>query len=330
MINDILDISKIQANTLELHLKEVPVSTICAKSLHWVNQAAFQKQIKVQLNYHEPVDSIGADERRVIQILVNLLTNAVKFTPEAGSIGLEVRSDSEHQLVQFTVWDTGIGIAQRDLQRLFKPFVQIDGSLSREHEGTGLGLALVYHLTKLHGGSIAVESEVNVGSRFTVTLPWRQGNPANLAPNLPVDTSAQSDHDPELSFTGPTLATILFAEDNQANAEVVASYLTAKGYRLIIAKNGIEVLEKSKQQKPDLILMDIQMPEVSGLEAIRRLRADQSLADVPIIAVTALAMPDDRQRCLEAGANEYLSKPVSFKELSRTIKQLLAKAPVLT
>lgn len=330
LINDMLDISKIQVNKLELDLRDVPVSTICTKSLHFIKQAAHQKQIEVRLDVEDPVNSIWADERRVVQILANLLTNAVKFTPEAGSIGLEVRGDHEHQLLQFTVWDTGIGIAQRDLQRLFKPFVQIDASLARVHEGTGLGLALVYHLTKLHGGSIAVESEVNVGSRFTVTLPWRPANLSEPANNLPIDASPQSDLKPNPVLAGPALATILFAEDNQANAEVVASYLTAKGYRLIIAKNGTEVIEQSKQERPDLILMDIQMPEVSGLEAIRRLRADQSLSDIPIIAVTALAMPDDRQRCLEAGANEYLSKPVSFKELSRTIKQLLAKAPVLS
>ena len=172
LINDILDVSKIEAGQLQLETGPVSVESVAQASLQFVRQSAFMKQIKVKLSIDSPLTLIQADERRLKQILVNLLNNAVKFTAEGGAIGLEVVADSDNQMTHFTVWDTGIGIAPEDMDRLFQPFVQLDARLARSYTGTGLGLVLVQRMTEMHGGRVSVESEVGQGSRFTVSFPW--------------------------------------------------------------------------------------------------------------------------------------------------------------
>jgi len=171
LINDILDVAKIETGELELETGLVPVKDVCRASLGLVKQAAQKKGLRVFFSQDDGVTRIQADQHRLQQVLVNLLGNAVKFTPEGGKIGLEVAGDLEQDVVHFTVWDTGIGIAEDQIAHLFQPFVQLDGTLARRYSGTGLGLALVHRLTEMHGGAVSVESEVGRGSRFTVTLP---------------------------------------------------------------------------------------------------------------------------------------------------------------
>jgi signal transduction histidine kinase len=174
LINDILDLAKIEAGKVKLDIIPVSAPNIAQASLRLIRQLAIKKRIKTLSNYDDQVNIIQADERYLKQILLNLLSNAVKFTPKGGTIKLEIQADIENNIVNFIVSDTGIGIAHKDMEFLFKPFVQIDGGLSRAHEGTGLGLSLVYRLTKLHGGTVSVDSEIDKGSRFTVSLPWNQ------------------------------------------------------------------------------------------------------------------------------------------------------------
>jgi signal transduction histidine kinase/ActR/RegA family two-component response regulator len=323
LINDILDVSKIEAGKLELQIGPVPVEPVCQASMQFIKQEAHKKRIKVSLTHDSAVTTLQADGRRLKQILVNLLINAVKFTPEGGAIGLEVVGDVQGGLAHFAVWDTGIGISEEDMSRLFQPFVQLDSSLSRQYSGTGLGLALVHRLTKMHGGNVSLESEVGKGSRFTISLPWQGPAGGGEATGEAVQP-AYGDTEP--AGAGPSAPgrdeqfLILLAEDNQYNIDMISSYLPAKGYRIVVARNGREVLDRAGEEKPALILMDIQMPEMDGLEAIRRIRADADLADVPIIALTALAMPGDRERSLAAGANDYLSKPVRLKRLVEAIE----------
>jgi CheY-like chemotaxis protein len=254
--------------------------------------------------------------------LVNLLSNAVKFTPEGGQIGLEVVGLPEPQVVNLTVWDQGIGIAPEGMDRLFKPFVQLDSALARQYEGSGLGLALVYRMVEMHGGSVTVESEIGQGSRFTVSLPWQETDTPDTMDESPDQPSLLAlEHLASSSNSqGPV---VLLVEDNETLIETVVDYLQNKGYRLIVAQDGENAIEQATLKQPDLILMDIQMPGMDGLEATRRLRADATLVAIPIIALTALAMPGDRERCLEAGANEYLSKPVSLKRLVSVIEAQL-------
>jgi CheY-like chemotaxis protein len=348
LINDILDLSKIGAGKMGLDLGPVSVESVCQSSLRIIKESAQKKQLKVSWSFDGAVTLIRADGRRLKQILVNLLNNSVKFTPEGGLIGLEVRGDAEHQMVYLTVWDTGIGISPQDLGRLFQPFVQLDGSLSRQYGGTGLGLALVYRMVEMHGGSVKVESEVGKGSRFTVSLPWRvdegevQGQPGKEsrldyvvgynAQSWPPGVRRRKDQDigrerdqgnGDQKDRAPV--TILLAEDSETNINTVSEYLTIKGYQVVVARNGLEAIERARETRPAVIVMDIQMPGMDGLEATRRVRADADLKKIPIIAMTALTMPGDRERCLEAGANEYVGKPISLKDLVRMIEEQCSK-----
>jgi PAS domain S-box-containing protein len=322
LINDILDLAKIGAGKLELEIEPAAVATICQASLRLIKQLAHAKQLSVELTIDPAATMLAVDARRLKQILVNLLSNAVKFTPAGGSIGLEVVGNPARQAVDLTVWDTGIGIAQDQMPKLFQPFVQLDSRLARQYEGTGLGLALVYRMVELHGGSVSITSELGQGSRFTVALPWHSPNASAPAAAAVVDPP----HAPRAASTSthaiaPPL--VLLAEDNEANITLIADYLGTCGYQVVVARNGAEAIARARETRPAIVLMDIQMPGMDGLEATRRMRTMDDLVDLPIIALTALAMPGDRERCLAAGANDYLSKPVSLRGLDALIQQTL-------
>ena len=325
LINDILDLSKIEADMLHLDIQDIDIQAVCEASLRFVQEAAMKKKVAVLRHDLQRSGELPADQRRLKQMLVNLLSNAVKFTPSGGSVTLEVSQDDEANTLTFAVIDTGIGIAPAHLGRLFRPFQQIDSALNRSFSGTGLGLALVKRMAEMHGGTVGVVSTPGLGSRFHITLPQRsaakgQSNPpVRVAPLLKPAL-------PEATITGQPL--ILIAEDNETNVQLYLGHLRSTGCRFRFARNGLEAIERAVADQPDLILMDVQMPELDGLTATRRLRADLRTAQVPIITVTAMATADDRLRCLEAGANAYLSKPVSLKELSRLMAELLqARSP---
>jgi signal transduction histidine kinase/CheY-like chemotaxis protein len=342
LINEILDLSKIEAGKLELDLGPVSVSSLCSTSMAFVRQVAQQKRIRLTTDVADDICIIHGDDRRLRQVLINLLTNAVKFTPDGGAVCLKAWRGSASERFRgcslyFQVSDTGIGIASQDQHKLFQPFVQIDSNLNRQQTGTGLGLSLVQRIVELHGGYVSVESEVGQGSCFTVCLPFQEGNlnegdmetqfllsNASSMTEVPVESQAQ--YADELNNgtnrkQEPPL--LLIVDDNQANIDSVFDYLKHQGYRLILAKNGHDALETIQNQMPNLILMDIQMPGMDGLEVIRKLRADSDFITVPIIALTALAMTGDRERCLAVGANDYLTKPVRLKHLASTIQKLL-------
>ncbi|HEU4323193.1 MAG TPA: PAS domain S-box protein [Roseiflexaceae bacterium] len=317
LINDILDLSKIEAGRMDLLIAPVEVAGLSEAALRMVRQAALARQLSVSLRVSPAQPLIDADERRLKQILVNLLSNAVKFTPERGEIGLDVEPDPSGAAIRFGVWDTGIGIAEEDMGQLFRPFVQIDSGLTRSYEGTGLGLALVARLAALHGGGVQVESSPGKGSRFTVVLPIQ--HPATqqaVQAALPASPAAERSVPPGSPTGG---AKLLLVEDNQSNIDTLRTYLEAHGYQIAIAHSGAEALQMARKQPPELVLTDIQMPGMDGLETIRRMRAEPSLAALPIIALTALAMTGDRERCLAAGADDYLSKPVSLRDLVGTV-----------
>ena len=326
LINDILDLSKIEAGKFDYYPQVVEVDKLCRSSLSFVKEQATRKSIKLTYKEEIPASKIYADSRRLKQILVNLLANAVKFSPNHGQVTLEVRAEADQDLVQFSVIDNGIGIAPEDLKRLFQPFVQVDSKLNRSFEGTGLGLALVQKLTELHGGSVEVESGVGKGSRFTINLPWGK----ELVDQQEKIESGDDFSSHDATGKADTLLEgagnkkmVLLAEDNMANVLTIGEYLESHGFEVAVAHDGQEAIEQAMVSNPNIILMDIQMPVLDGLEAIRRLRAKPEFASVPIIALTALAMPGDRELCLEAGADEYVSKPVSLKNLAKTISRLL-------
>jgi PAS domain S-box-containing protein len=327
LINDILDLSKIEAGKFDFYPEAILVADLVQSSLAFVKSQALKKSIRLSYEPDPGVTWIQADPRRLKQILVNLLINAVKFTSEGGQVVLQVRANMVDNLIQFSVIDTGIGIAQKDLTRLFRPFEQVDSQLNRQFDGSGLGLALVQKLTDLHGGSVHVESEVGKGSCFTINLPWEKGRDLPLGGRAGLKQSLSAQEPFSTPEKSAIPITILLAEDNVTNILTIGEYLESCGYQVIVAHDGAEAMEKAQEADPDLILMDIQMPVMDGLEATSRLRTKARFARTPIIALTALAMPGDRERCILAGANEYMSKPVSLGSLVQTIQQLLQQSP---
>ncbi|WRH67787.1 MAG: ATP-binding protein [Planktothrix sp. GU0601_MAG3] len=330
LINDILDVAKIESGQVTLELKSTDIDSLCNSSIAFIKQQALTKRIQLIHRIPKYLPEIMLDETRIRQVLINLLNNAVKFTLEGGTITLEVsqvqRESSTTNLtplnyIKIAVIDTGIGISAENIQKLFQPFIQIDSALNRQYNGTGLGLALVKRLVEIHGGNVELTSELGVGSCFAINLPINIGFPA-IEEQTEQDLSGQSQigQSQTEELISPL---ILLAEDNEANIVTFSSYLEAKGYRILLANDGQQAIDLAKAEHPDLILMDIQMPVMDGLEAIKLIRLDPNLADIPIIALTALAMAGDRERCLAAGANEYLAKPVKLRQLSIMIHQML-------
>ncbi|GIK73945.1 MAG: hypothetical protein BroJett021_29330 [Chloroflexota bacterium] len=319
LINDILDLSKLQAGKMLLKIESVDVEPLCAAAVDIVRQPAEQKQIQLSVQHDSRVRAIQADQLRIKQVLVNLLSNAVKFTPMGGAVGIEITSDAEQGQARFTVWDTGVGIAASDLPNLFKPFVQIenqiDNTVHQPHAGTGLGLALSQRLVRQHGGDILVESTPGVGSRFTVVLPWRMSDAPTQIDQATVPASA-----PPINNRRQL---VLLAEDNEANIFALSQYLEMYGMPVIVARTGPDALTLAQTENPGLVLMDINLPRLDGLEVIRRLRATEGFADLPIAVITALSGDSDRLR--DSGANHFLSKPIDLDKLDQLLEHYFAK-----
>lgn len=322
LINDILDLSKLEADKLALETNWFDVKEVCFAALRLIKELAHKKHLQAEYQPSPESCELYADQRRVKQILVNLLSNAVKFTPENGRIGLEAACVPDEGVIRFTVWDTGIGIAKEHQRCLFQPFSQIDDGLDRHHEGTGLGLMLVYRLTEKMQGSVMVESDAGQGSRFHVFLPLpEKQNTIKQATEYPAAQVMPI----QIEEAPSPRAYILIAEDTPTNADILIEYLNNRGYAVETAKDGAEVLAKTAAGVPDAILMDILMPNMDGLETTRRLRANPATQNIPIIAVTAMAMEGDREKCLAAGVDDYLSKPVRLKELVALLEKYLCK-----
>lgn len=341
LINDILDVAKIESGQIELEYSTISVDALCQSSLTFIKQQALKKSIQLETKITSNLPEINVDERRIRQVLINLLNNAVKFTPDGGQVTLDVSCQplsvsaqealgsplvnnqpelSLSRCIHITISDTGIGIAPENISKLFQPFIQIDSALNRQYQGTGLGLALVKRIVEMHGGKVMLSSELGVGSCFTVILPCAEmpESPLSITVNRQAEEMSS---EPDQSQQNPHPPLILLVEDNEANIITISSYLTAKGYVMAFANNGEEAIALAQSEKPDLILMDVQMPVMDGLEATKQIRQIPDLANIPIIALTALAMDNDVKRCLEAGANDYLSKPVKLRQLTKIIQQ---------
>lgn len=325
LINDILDLSRLLTGELDIDAHAIDPRPICDHCAALAEELARKKSVRISVDYDGAVSSVTADETSLRRILTNLLENAVKFTEEGGSVGLTVRGDAVDGRVRFVVWDNGVGISEAEMRHLFKPFVQLDSGLSRRYSGTGLGLVLAQRLTEVNGGGLTVESVAGKGSVFTVSFPWQ---PDARSPSA--GASVRPARPPALF---PTPVHILMVEDDRANMKTISRYLRGKGARVSLADNGSEALDSVQREPPDLILMDIRMPEMDGLAAIRAIRQWESRkapvakadGNIPIIALTALTMPGDREKCLAAGADDYLDKPFSLKRLAETIRSMLGR-----
>jgi CheY-like chemotaxis protein len=274
--------------------------------------------LRTQIASNVP-DQILGDPLRLRQILANLLSNAVKFTSE-GSITLRAEGlsdpDAVNPTLQIQVIDTGMGIPPDKLNTIFEKFTQADSSINRKFGGTGLGLAITRILVAMHGGQISVESEVGKGSKFTLTLQYDaapQLKPLHDQPVAPKRLNA-----PEQQ---PSPGSILVVEDNLVNQKMVSSILLKRGYRVEITSNGQEALQALERQRFHLVLMDVQMPVLDGLETTRLIRKDGRWGHLPIIAMTAHAMHGDKEGCLAAGMNAYISKPVHSAHLLSIVEE---------
>ncbi|PIW50427.1 hypothetical protein COW20_02705 [bacterium (Candidatus Blackallbacteria) CG13_big_fil_rev_8_21_14_2_50_49_14] len=309
LINDVLDLAKIEAGKTELLLEPVNLQELGSSVVEMVHQLAENKHIRVSFSC-QPFDlQAYFDVQKLRQVLLNLLSNAIKFTPEEGQVELKIEENKLSHAVIFSVKDTGIGIAEADRERLFQPFVQIDRGLSRRYGGTGLGLTLVKKIADLHGGCIQVESQPGQGSLFQLILP---GDKTVSHPVLKCELAEKSEK-----------AKILVVDDHLANLDLFSEYLQFLGYQTVLAHGGADALDLLKKDLPALILTDIQMPEMSGLELIEKIKAQDHLLKIPIVALTSLNMPWEKSAIMKSGADFYLSKPVDLKVLQQILNSYL-------
>lgn len=319
LINDILDLSKIEANQLEIQWEEVNVSLLCRNVLALVKEKAANKGLQLRLELEPEKIAMVADPLRLKQMLLNLIFNALKFTT-SGSVGLQVKAEGE--LVYFTVWDTGAGIPEEHQAELFQPYCQIPNTRVSREQGTGLGLALTRKLAEIHGGSVEVKSEIDRGSCFTVTLPRSQVSDLEETElekegreTLRNDDSYKLGLSSRFSYSSD----ILLVEDDLHNAKLIETYLNKLGYQVICADDGAQMWKALRCSQPAVILMDVYLPDVNGLDLVKQLKQDPQYRNIPIIAETAMAMKGDRETCFSAGVDEYISKPIDLPLLGNLV-----------
>ena len=320
VVNDILDISKIEAGKLKISYKSFKLNDSLYQLLEMMNSKAIHKNIVLEgvLDQDVPHVLIG-DSARINQILYNIIGNAIKFT-EKGKVTLTtklLKKEQESVLVEFKIKDTGIGISKEELPNIFKAFNQVEDETDRKFGGTGLGLTIAKRLIELQHGALNVESEIEVGTEFTIHLPFKISNELlnNTSKNTFVGTK-----DVKLQFLN-----ILLAEDNPVNQLVTIDLLESQGAKVVLANNGKEALEKLEKESFNVILMDMQMPIMDGYLAMENIRNGIIQNTIPIIALTAHVTEGEIEKCKKFGADEYLSKPFNPNDLYLKITSLLSK-----
>lgn len=315
IVNDILDLSKIEAGHLELEEKPFSPSQLKIETLKLFENSAEKKGIKLDCRIKGDVpESVLGDASRIRQVIVNLIGNAIKFTEE-GSVILELEAlNDKGKRLRFTVIDTGAGIEESKLEHIFKPFSQVDSSFTRKHSGTGLGLTISKSIAQLLGGTLEVESTPGKGSRFYLDIPIREASAEELLKEEEMLHKPVDDNHP--------LMTLLMIEDSEEIRLFVKAMLKGHGYILDMAENGEEGFNKFRTSRYDLVLMDIQMPIMDGLTAtglIREYEKEKGLSETPIIAMTAHAYEEEAKRCIDAGCNAHVAKPVKKEALLQVI-----------
>ncbi|HEX4052725.1 MAG TPA: response regulator [Tepidisphaeraceae bacterium] len=325
LINDILDISKIEAEKMTVEKIPHDIAQTAVEVVSMLRPKAVAKQLAMRVEFIGPIPAkVKTDPLRLKQVLVNLTGNAIKFT-ESGEICLKVsvQQQGSTSRVQFDVCDTGIGMTPEQVQRLFQPFVQADDSMTRRYGGTGLGLVISKRLSQFMGGDLSVNSQIGKGSMFSLWVDGGSLDGIEMRQDLTESTlSIDGEVAPSEQFT--LRGRILLAEDGIDNQHLLTMYLTMAGAEVAVAPNGRDALEKMRNGQFDLILMDMQMPEMDGYTATAELR--RMGFKLPIIALTAHAMSGDRARCLAAGCSDYLTKPIDRELLLRTTFSYLPKS----
>jgi signal transduction histidine kinase/CheY-like chemotaxis protein len=336
LINDILDLAKVEAGHMELELGRFSLPEALDNGLTMVKERAGNHGITLELEIDPALDAIEADERKVKQVVFNLLSNAVKFTPDGGEIFVSASRDEDG--VCIAVRDTGIGIAPEEQALVFEEFRQAGVASSQKHEGTGLGLALCRRFVELHGGRIWVESEPGVGSTFSFTLPNAvaltaadtiPGDPRLVGTSPPALPSTNGESYPAAradradvagAFRGEAGNTILVIEDDPSSVELLTLHLHGAGFAVAVARDGAEGLELARQLRPAGIVLDLLLPKVDGWDVLARAKADPLLHEIPIVVVS---MMDERGRGFALGATDYLLKPIDAPTLLGTLRRVI-------
>jgi signal transduction histidine kinase len=323
VIGDILDFSKVEAGKMELEEIVFSPADCIEGVLKTMTFQAKEKGLELVCDIGTEVPhAVRGDPGRLRQVLLNLVGNAIKFTDE-GAVGLKVVADliEENALVlHFIVSDSGIGIAPEKLDMIFDSFNQADASTTRHYGGTGLGLTISRYLARMMSGRLWVESELGIGSRFHFTVRLiTEKNSVSMAETLPVPFMTH--HSPVGKSDFSKSLRVLLAEDNRVNQKIAIRLLEKRGHHAVLAVNGKEALEALAQGSFDLVLMDVHMPDMDGLEATIAIREKEKSTGLhqPVVAMTALAMKGDRERCLAAGMDGYLSKPIDLKQLDAVL-----------
>ena len=312
IINDILDFSKIEADQLDVEMMSVDLFQLVFDVESIMKPQAEKKGLEFEFSYDFPLPTkFGTDSVRLKQILLNLCSNAVKFT-EKGSINISISCDASNQIMRFMVRDTGIGMTEKQLQKLFKPFQQADNSITRRFGGTGLGLSLSRRLAEMLGGTIKVQSEPGTGTCFTLSIHTGSLINSHFVHSIKQVAPAK-ESDANFKHEVPLSGHILLAEDNHTNQQLLSMLLGKMGADVSIAENGDVAVKMAQQNHYDLIYMDMQMPSLSGVDAVKMLRARNY--DQPVVALTANATNEDKMMCINAGCNDFLTKPVPRKKL---------------
>jgi signal transduction histidine kinase/CheY-like chemotaxis protein len=298
LINEILDLSKVEAGRMELELAALSLPDLLEHGLAMVRERAARHGIAISLDVAPEVGVVWADELKLKQVVLNLLTNAVKFTPDGGRV--DVRAEIAGDEARVEVRDTGIGIAEGDHERIFEAFQR--GGREARSEGTGLGLTLSKRIVELHGGRIWMTSRLGEGSTFGFAVPVRRQVAGALE-----DAAPERD-----------METVLVVEDDPRSAELLTLYLESAGYRIALARDGVEGLEQARRLRPRAVVLDILLPRVDGWDLLARLKADPATADSPVVVVSML---DERGKGIALGAVEYLVKPVGREELLEALER---------
>ncbi len=320
ILNDVLDLSKIEAGKLMLHQQPFVLRGSVDTVMAQFRGAFREKELVVELEYPDDIpDRLYGDSARVEQLLINLISNAVKFTPAKGAIRVRVAllsSTASGVELALQVQDSGPGIPPEKQARLFRAFDQGDAAVFGKHGGTGLGLFICSRLTSLMNGRLSLTSEVGKGTTFTVKLPFSFAKRSEHAAH---DTSHEI-----TSMSEPAAALrVLLVEDNEINKNSISRILGHRGYVVSLAENGVAALERLEDESFDVILMDLHMPKMDGLEATKRIRGgDPRTSTVPIVALTAHAVQGVAESCYAAGMNGFITKPIDYGELFRTVEQL--------
>ena len=319
VINDILDLSKIEANQLEMQWGPVDVTDLCHSAIVLVKEKASDKGLELRLDLDPHATTLVADALRLKQMLFNLLSNGLKFTSH-GTVGLQVKHRGV--FLHFTVWDTGIGISKEQQDKLFQPYSQIANAVVGYQEGTGLGLALTQRLAELHGGWVEIQSELNRGSQFTLVLPMTPAAGSSVNEMELADSKEPNSSPPPHPVASLACNVhILLVEDDPHNAKLMTTYLRKLGHQVTWANKAAQMWQALERTQPEVILMDVHLPDVDGLTLARQLSNHEQYRVIPVIAQTAMAMKGDRETCLAAGVTDYISKPIDLTLLATLISK---------